>query len=540
MRVGGVILMIFGLLWHLPLYAGIGDIDSRVYVDWSQPPYNKIVYFYPSQYATCTAQYVAPDIILTARHCVTDNISFDNYREQGKTFEIWTHDDRRTRVQLEEYGRNIATDDWALLRVTDSNFFRDDYFDVADKSGARAIETAGFAGLRILSNAEIQQIKEIFVRVIREKKLPAQNYEAIMRYALQDIYDSGIADLYDSRARGDKPGQWEFKLKANKSCKISGTRNKGTFFSTCDTDHGDSGGPYFSGTTLYGIVSGGRSGFDDSVKIDFGVKNERFYKTLNKMKKSSGVKASAPPVEDNDGDAAHVMADVEQQLDAIDEKLKQRALLVDKMTDKDFFDLLQQSVEYRQLRENYERAKQREQSLSNRVLSAAAIGAGGIGGMMLASGMAEVHADAQAEMDMKAYLSTFRCDYGAGRNIHGGDQQIELPGAAALMGLRTEYLKLATDLKTRKESLEMAPGIESEHIEGNATIGLYDDVSLGKTDGGFTSLSRALFDKNSADAAAWNAQKTDAKQKAETGGIVGGGGLLGGSVGNVIVNQEDD
>lgn len=70
-----------------------------------------------------------------------------------------------------------------------------------------------------------------------------------------------------------------------------------------------------------------------------------------------------------------------------------------------------------ELEEKYNLAVGREQSYANRMLGAVSIGAGGIGGMMLASGIAEQSADAAAERDMSAYLATFRCDYGAYTSI---------------------------------------------------------------------------------------------------------------------------
>ena len=136
-----------------------------------------------------------------------------------------------------------------------------------------------------------------------------------------------------------------------------------------------------------------------------------------------------------------------------------------------------------ELEKKYEAAKAKEQSLANRMLGAAAMSAGGIGGMMLASGLAEQKADKDAEMDMTAYLATFKCDYGAGMNIHGGQTNVELPGASELVPLYAEYVMLANDLKKRKEQLGLKPGIESEPILDSATTGLYDDVGVGATSG---------------------------------------------------------
>lgn len=191
------------------------------------------------------------------------------------------------------------------------------------------------------------------------------------------------------------------------------------------------------------------------------------------------------------------------------------------------------------LEQQYNSAVSREQSLANRILGAAAIGAGGVGGMMLASGLAEQRADENAERDMAAYLATFRCDYGAGMNITGGETNIQLPGANVLLPLYQEYIKLADDLKSRKEALGMAPGIESKII-ADAAAGLYDNAAIGVTDGAYTSLSRALSDPTGADAAEWAAQKSDTASQLKTGAIVGGVGVVGGAVGDVLINNVFD
>ena len=212
-------------------------------------------------------------------------------------------------------------------------------------------------------------------------------------------------------------------------------------------------------------------------------------------------------------------------------------------TDAEIFDILDNLVQYdtqlenwRQAKKAYDEAKAREQSLANRMLGAAAIGAGGIGGMQLASALAEQRADADAERDMTAYLATFRCDYGAGRNISGGEVNVQLPGANVLLPLYNEYTTLAADLKTRKEALGMAPGIESEVILDAATSGLYDNAATGITEGTYTSISRALMNPNGADAAEWATQTEQTAQQVKTGGTVAGAGLGIGLVGNIAEN----
>ncbi len=531
---------LISLIWCGQAFCGIGDIDNREYVQWGAPPYDKIVYFYPKPYYTCTAQYVAPDIILTARHCITANRKFDNYKEVGKTFEIWTHDNRRTQVVLERYGRDFKSDDWALLRIGDAAFYRNDFFDVASKTGKRYIQTAGFAGLRILSNDEIHKLKQIFINVARENNINILDFSKIWEMAADYMRANGIADLYDSRVPNGgsgQPGEWEFKLKANKSCRIYENENKGRFLSTCDTDHGDSGGPYFSGMYLYGIVSGGFSGFDDDIIKDIGVRTERFYKQLQEMKKATPIAAISESEKTTDID------NDENTLMEIDKNLHQKVMNVDKMSDKDFLKLLSAGVDYKVLKDSYQRAKQREQSPVSRLTAGLAIGAAGIGGMQILSGLAEQDADADAERNMRAYLATFTCDYGRGRNIRGGETGIELPGANDLMPMVTEYRALASDIAQRKVALNMTPGIESEIIFDKSDVAINDNESIGRQPGAFTSLSRALMDKDSVDAKAYEKQKSDTKQKIKTGAIVGGAGALigiGGNIAGQIQKNKDE
>lgn len=192
-----------------------------------------------------------------------------------------------------------------------------------------------------------------------------------------------------------------------------------------------------------------------------------------------------------------------------------------------------------ELKDNAQKMKDKEQSTANKALGAAAIGATGIGGMNLMSGMAEQKADDSAEEDMKAYLATFVCDYGQGRNIKGGERDIDLPGGNELFDEVNEYKALAADLKVRKEALGKTPGIEAEVIYDIAETGLYDNVGMGRQSGAYASLSKALMDENSEDAKAWAEQKADTASKVKTGAITAGIGAVGGLVGNLAINSGE-
>ena len=178
-----------------------------------------------------------------------------------------------------------------------------------------------------------------------------------------------------------------------------------------------------------------------------------------------------------------------------------------------------------ELNENLDAMRETEQSLENRLLGGATMGATGIGGQMLASGLAEQSADDTAAMDMNAYLATFKCDYGMGLNISGGETNITLPGANILLPLRNEYIELATRLRQAKESLGLPLGIESVEILDPTDANLYDNAAVGVTD-------YAL------DTAAERAASTETDEKIQTGAITAGVGAAAGLVGNLIINRD--
>ncbi|MBQ2016919.1 MAG: hypothetical protein II208_00120, partial [Alphaproteobacteria bacterium] len=191
-----------------------------------------------------------------------------------------------------------------------------------------------------------------------------------------------------------------------------------------------------------------------------------------------------------------------------------------------------------ELQKNADAMYDKEQSTANKLLGGAAIGATGIGAMQALSAYSEQQSDEDAETAMKAYLATFHCNYGGGINVKGGEKDVQLPGGNELIGLYAEYVNLANNLKVRKAALDMRPGIESEAILDSATSGLYDDVSIGKTSGAFTSLARALQNPDGPDAQAWAAQKDDSAKKLKTGLTVAGIGAIGGAVGNLLINKD--
>jgi hypothetical protein len=172
-----------------------------------------------------------------------------------------------------------------------------------------------------------------------------------------------------------------------------------------------------------------------------------------------------------------------------------------------------------QLRDVAADAKKREQSTANKLLGGIAMGTMGLETMELASATAEKQAIEDAETAMRAYLATFTCQYTDGKTVAGGVTKVELPGGNELLPLVTEYKLLATDLAERKNMLGIPAGIESELILDKSEMGLYDDESVGITDGVYTSVSRALLDEHSSDAAELSAEKEELQNRIKTSAI---------------------
>lgn len=600
-----VIFLLF-LLCASTAHAGVGSIDKREYVDWNTAPYNSIVDFYPAPNYTCTAQYVYHDIILTARHCVTSNNSDDHNAKLNAEYQIELPDGRKTKVKLEKYGRYNKRDDWALLRVTDPNFYSAHYFNVHNDTKLLAVTNAGFGYMRILTDEEIRKIKGIFTTFLNNPENKNSRFDDTLEAVTKEIGNAGIPPLNDYD-RESQNRRHRYKLKADKTCQLKEERSYDDTISTsCDNWGGNSGGAYFANNTLYGIVSKGVDSWEDNKNTDYAVSPKKYYSALQEMKRKSPspstrpqasqtiitsaaaekpastsqthqnnqtttipattnsattnsapqqqkqpfIQTSAKPQEVNDiissvtePNNETAEAEIQQQeqlLNQTADNLNENVQNIPSMSDENFLTLLSKITEYQVLKENLERAREREMSTANKLLGGAAIGATGIGGMMLASGLAEQQADEEAEQAMRAYLATFHCNYGGGINVKGGEKDVQLPGGNELIDLYTEYVNLANNLKTRKAALDMPPGIESETILDSATSGLYDDVAIGKTSGAFTSLARALQDPESEDAKAWDAQKQDSAKKTKTGGTVAGVGAIGGAVGNLIINKNTE
>ena len=183
---------------------------------------------------------------------------------------------------------------------------------------------------------------------------------------------------------------------------------------------------------------------------------------------------------------------------------------------------------------------EKKRDIAHGLVSGASTAMTGIGGMEMAQAISEQKSDADAEEEMGAYLTTFKCNYGKSQKYDYSTQDIILPGGNELVQYYTEYKTLADQLKADKTALGLTPGIESQVVYDKAESGLYKNAATGNTGGKYTSLSRALLDENSEDAAEWAAEKDKTKKRLIIGASVATAGLAVGAVGDKLVDKHYD
>ena len=579
-------------------HAFTGGVDKREYVNWAEHPYNK----YVDMNGHCTAQYVGPDLILTAAHCL-------NYDEKGNVIAgqylfinyMGHHFDAEYigHGQYNPYAYTSNERDWALLRIVEAENYTDEWFDIEipTEGGVLTVDNIGWGALKILDSTELARLRKLFSPENR-KKIAQRKHDEYMTFCgtdelkAQSISDCqylasycdnegcdddlrGFIEALDDTETGI-PGLIDDgdRLKAHKGCRMIADRQcieNGTcgvyrnivefdawpyiLVDDCDSYGGNSGGAFLHNGKVVGIMSRGADGLDNVENVGVVASSLQFAQDVADALKTSPTRENnnKQPVQtiDNAPIGNITVPDVDENAVANYnaeisrlEKQIQAALdtPVSQLSDKQLLHLVDKMASLRRLdklRDNAQKMRDKEQSTANKLIGAAGIGATGIGTSQALSALAEQRADQNAEDDMRAYLATFKCDYGMGKNINGGDMGIELPGGNELTQYVTQYKTLAADLKVRKDALGISPGIESETIIDAADTGLYDNAATGKTDGAFTSLSRALSDETSADAAEWAKQKADTASKLKTGATVAAVGAVGSGIASLAVNSKN-
>lgn len=178
-----------------------------------------------------------------------------------------------------------------------------------------------------------------------------------------------------------------------------------------------------------------------------------------------------------------------------------------------------------ELEKNADAMRTAETSKANKLLDAASGGITGAGLSQMLQGAAEKRADERATTQINAVIQSFRCDTGGGISKRGGETGIMVGDGNALTRAVQDYVKLADELKITKAELGLPPGIESETIADKATSGLYDNASIGRGDNAF-------------DTAADRLASGAAQNRINTGVALTAVGVVGGIVGDQIINRK--
>ncbi|MBD5389356.1 trypsin-like serine protease, partial [bacterium] len=266
------------LLWPQSGQAIVGKIDNREYVDWTTAPYNRIVLFG----GNCTGQYIAPDLILTAAHCVFNHCYdseldlgdcfFTNSSGQsgtGRVIAVGREYSLANGIPLDGADYTPATD-WALIKTEDLT--TDSWFQVAPITQPGKYNSVGFGAIRIIDDDELPIIRKKYVLWLRQKydlgRLVSSKKileKTKLKTDMWHEFDEFLANVHDETGVSIAPlfpPDENRKLKAHLNCDIVEVKD-GYFIHHCDEFHGNSGGGYFRGEALHGVTSSGDDGFAD-------------------------------------------------------------------------------------------------------------------------------------------------------------------------------------------------------------------------------------------------------------------------------------
>ena len=172
-------------------------------------------------------------------------------------------------------------------------------------------------------------------------------------------------------------------------------------------------------------------------------------------------------------------------------------------------------------------AREKELSKENRALTAATMAATSAGMMQLMQGKAELKADQAGADAMEAYLATIRCGIGNNRDVKLNETGTT-PGRGTEFGDAVmDAVTLAQKISNAKKHLDKQPGMEDDFLNLIDTSTLY-------TGRGSDTEAR----KNRFDTAQERLDSNSAQNKMVAGGALAGAGVLGGVVGNQVINNN--
>lgn len=326
----------FLLMFMLPgaAFSAIGNIDTRRVVgwlpdkkpsyvdkntknDWNTDKYNKIVFIVlPGVYGDWagTGTWISPRHILTAEHVVTEEK--DNNRKCGidgkPDCDVYLSDGTtlkaKTVIYDSEIGGKVKDDkyayDWAFLEVSNSTYCNKHYYDgYVPTVVGNGLWRAGFGGLRVLTNTDIQNIKTAYKEFLNDiddkiKKHIPITQNASFAYDMQDGLDaeetvyvtaaresSVFLDKFKELTHSDFVNDYlndNYTLKYTENCRIDSIKEPGLVEHDCYSWSGDSGSSIIDAASnkIISIDVGGSLYIAAPNYIfDTGVKTQRIFNT---------------------------------------------------------------------------------------------------------------------------------------------------------------------------------------------------------------------------------------------------------------------
>lgn len=283
-----ILALIFGMTVFCAQAGMVGLRDERVYVkNWLEYPYNLTLQMKNELRQICTSQYIAPNKILTAAHCVGGD---------SATFSGSNGNFSGTLVAMGDYADdspyNKAANDWAIYQIKDSDskyFMPKRWFDVSPTSGIYYgnVQLAGFSSLRVLSTEELEKIRTTLTNVIQEKTNTTANLAStavLSGTELVDTLNKKLKEQHINPIYGDYN-----KLKVIKGCSITNISNK-FLWHNCDASQGASGGaliiPGMDGYKIVGLMARAIPVFseqENGQNSSLATRPERYYETAQKL-----------------------------------------------------------------------------------------------------------------------------------------------------------------------------------------------------------------------------------------------------------------
>jgi V8-like Glu-specific endopeptidase len=214
----------------MPLFSATYKIDERVYRDWINYP--NIVRLTNG----CTGTFVGPNLVLTAKHCLSDYNPINTFDNRVGFVETIAS------AQIIEVG-----EDWALAKVTqrqganytqinlsNNQWFNQSYLNLSPRPSGRNLEVLGFGSIRVMSDQEIRTARNIIssMQSDPESQFLRSNSSFYERFS-QRLSAIGIPPLADGE-----------RLKASRNCRMENDQQ--IMRHSCRVVGGNSGGPVFN------------------------------------------------------------------------------------------------------------------------------------------------------------------------------------------------------------------------------------------------------------------------------------------------------